>query len=126
MNLNLKFAGVIEFAATNATVLSIKITIDGVGVRKSHVDTGSSFSMVSLSLYPLHVSKRIIQSFEKCALNIVGVGGLKAKFSKFIDVSHEIVKVEVANHLLVVSILLFLNLIETDILRRNNAIVFYL
>ena len=79
--------------------------------------------MVSSLLYPLLVSRPPIQSFEKSAPDIVGVGGSRTEYSGFIDLPLEIAGVEVAHPLLVVSNLPFQILIGSDNVRRHDATV---
>ena len=120
---NSKFSGVVESAGTGAFLLFTEVTIDGIRVRELLIDTGSPVSMVRSSLYPLLVSRPPIQSFEKSAPDIVGVGGSRAEYSGLIDVPLEIAGVEVAQPLHVVSNMPFPILSGTDTLRRHDSTV---
>ena len=95
--------------------------IDSVHVCETLVVTGLAFAMLSTALYAQLSSKPPIQPFKQPALDIVGVGGARAKVKMYIDEPLQLGGIEVAHPLLVVTDLSFPIFVGTDILRAHSA-----
>ena len=116
-----KSSNAIASAGSGASQFFSHAEIDTIRVPDALVDTGSSFSMMSASLYAQLPSKPRIYSFDKAAPDIVGVGGASAAVKGYIDVPLRVANVEVAHPLLVVENLSFSLLIGMDILDPHAA-----
>ena len=124
-DIKLKSANAVKSAGSGATQLFAYAVIDGVQIREALADSGSSFSMLSSTLYARLPSKPAIHLFKNSAPDIVGVGGASAKVRGYVDVPLQIVGVEIAHPLLVVQNLAFPLLIGADILRPHAAAMLF-
>ena len=118
---NPKSSNAVASAGAGASQFFSYATIDSIRVPDALVDTGSSFSMMSASLYEQLPSKPRVYAFENTAPDIVGVGGASAAVKGYVDVPLRVADVEVAHPLLVVENLSFALLIGMDILDPHAA-----
>ena len=86
-------------------------------IRDALVDTGSAFSMVSSAIHDRLPSRPSINLFKHSAPDIVGVGGASAEVRGDIDVPLQIVGIELAHLLLIVTNLSFSLLIGINVLQ---------
>ena len=118
---NPKSSNAVASAGSGASQFFSHAEIDSIRVSDALVDTGSSFSMMSASLYERLPSKPRVYSFAKAAPDIVGVGGASAAVKGYIDVPLRVADAEIAHPLLVVENLSFSLLIGMDILDPHAA-----
>ena len=116
-------ANAVASTRKGASQLFTLAVLDGVRILEALVDTGSSFSIVSFSMYEQLQELPAILSFTGAAPDVVGVGGARAKICGYVDLPLELDCAVVHHPLLVVEGLAFSLLIGMDIFRKHGPTV---